>query len=100
MLQGTSLLSCLGKKHWQTPEHILNVEDTQELLENKEVSTFMQRSPRGVLVVHVDEHRSMCPDPDFRRGAMRALAELPGEVLATYTDIPPLPARGSLETCR
>ncbi len=33
---------------------------------------------------------------------MRVLAErLPGaQVLATYTDIPPLPARGSSETCR
>ena len=29
-------------------------------------------------LVHVDEHRSMCPDPELRRGAMRALAELPG----------------------
>ena len=67
----------------------------------KDVSTFMQRSPKGVLLVHVDEHRSMCPDPDFRRGAMRVLAELPGvQVLATYADIPPLPNHKSSETCR
>ena len=70
----------------------------------KDVSTLMQRSPKGVLLVHVDEHRSMCPDPDFRRGAMRVLAELPGvQVLATYTDIPPLPKQKSTEnseTCR
>lgn len=32
---------------------------------------------------------------------MRVLAGLPGvQVLATYTDIPPLPAHGSSETCR
>ena len=46
----------------------------------------------GVSLVHVDEHRSMCPDPELQRGAMRALAELPGvQVLETYTDS---------ETCR
>ena len=74
---------------------------TSKKLLEKDVTTFMQRSPNGVLLVHVDEHRSMCLDPDFRRGAMRALAELPGvQVLATYTDIPPLPARGSSGTCR
>ena len=44
----------------------------------KDISTFMQRRPNGMLLVHVDEHRSMCPDPHFRRGAMRVLAELPG----------------------
>ena len=55
----------------------------------------------GVSLVHVDEHRSMCPDPELRRGAMRALAELPGvQVLETSTNVPPLPARGSSETCR
>ena len=32
---------------------------------------------------------------------MRVVAELPGvQVLSTYADIPPLPARGSSETCR
>eukprot|EP00435_Cladocopium_sp_Y103_P030195 s502_g7.t1 len=37
----------------------------------------------------------------FRRGAMRVLAEIPGvQVLATYTDIPPLPKQKSSETCR
>ena len=90
MLQGTSLLSCLRKKHWQTPEHILKAEDTQELLE-KEVSNFMQSSPKGVLVVHVHEHRSMYPDPDFRRGAMRALAELPGVTIASSRVLRNLP---------
>ena len=46
-------------------------------------------------LVHVDEHRSMCPDPELRRGAMRALAELSGvQVLATSINVPPLPARG------
>lgn len=44
----------------------------------KDISTFMQHRPNGMLLVHVDEHRSMCPDPHFRRGAMRVLAELPG----------------------
>ena len=93
-------MSGVYAKYWQTPDHILEVEDTQDLLQ-QDVSTFMQRSPNGMLVVHVDEHRSMCPDPDFRRGAMRVLAELPGvHVLATYTDIPPLPKQKSSETCR
>ena len=87
-------------KNWQCPSDIPDFEDVKKLLK-KDVSTFMQRSPNGVLLVHVDEHRSMCPDPDFRRGAMRVLAELPGvQVLATYTDIPPLPKQKSSETCR
>ena len=87
-------------KYWQTPDNILEVEDTQDLLQ-QDVFTFMQRSPKGTLLVHVDEHRSMCPDPVFRRGAMRVLAELPGvQVLATYTDMPPLPKQKSSETCQ
>ena len=62
----------------------------------------MQRNPSGTLLVHIDEHRCMCrADPDFRRGALRALAELPVvQVVATYTDIPPLPQQKSSETCR
>ena len=87
-------------KNWQCPSDIPDFEDVKKLLK-KDVSTFMQRSPEGLLLVHVDEHRSMCPDPDFRKGAMRVLAELPGvQVLATYTDIPPLPKQKSSETCR
>eukprot|EP00930_Biecheleria_cincta_P017242 TRINITY_DN13764_c0_g2_i2.p1 TRINITY_DN13764_c0_g2~~TRINITY_DN13764_c0_g2_i2.p1 ORF type:complete len:653 (-),score=131.93 TRINITY_DN13764_c0_g2_i2:102-2060(-) len=85
---------------WHLPNTTPTFRTAQKLLE-KDVSTFMQRSPKGVLLVHVDEHGSMCPDPDFRRGAMRVLAELPGvQVLATYTDIPPLPKQKSSETCR
>ena len=34
---------------------------TKDMLE-KDVSTFIQRSPKGVLLVHVDEYGSMCPD--------------------------------------
>ena len=85
---------------WDLPNTTPTFRTAQNLLK-KDVSTFMQRSPEGVLLVHVDEHRSMCPDPDFRKGAMRVLAELPGvQVLATYTDIPPLPKQKSAETCR
>eukprot|EP00435_Cladocopium_sp_Y103_P064328 s1398_g26.t1 len=80
-------------KNWQslTDLSTLDFEDTKKLLE-EDASTFKQRNPIGVLLVHIDEHRSMCRDPDFRRGAMRVLAELPGvQVVATYSDIPPLP---------
>ena len=85
-------------KYLQPPDHILEAEDAQDLLQ-QDVFSFMQRSPKGVLLVQVDEHRSMCPDPDFRRGAM--ILELPGvQVVATYTDIPPLPKQKSSETCR
>jgi len=95
-------LPCEGTAYlrgWR-PGAFLIFQRTKDMPE-KDVSTFMQRSPKGVLLVHVDEHRSVCPDPDFRRGAMRVLAELPGvQVLATYTDIPPLPKQKSSETCR
>ena len=85
---------------WNPPDTIPIFKATAKVLQ-EDVSTFMQRSPKGVLLVHVDEHRSMCPDPDFCRGALRVLAELPSvQVLATYTDIPPLPGQKSSETCR
>ena len=85
---------------WHLPHTAPTFRTAQNLLQ-QDLFTCMQRSPKGVFLVHVDEHRSMCPDPDFRRGAMRVLAELPGvQVLATYTDIPPLPKQKSSETCR
>eukprot|EP00930_Biecheleria_cincta_P073990 TRINITY_DN6122_c0_g1_i8.p1 TRINITY_DN6122_c0_g1~~TRINITY_DN6122_c0_g1_i8.p1 ORF type:complete len:525 (+),score=101.31 TRINITY_DN6122_c0_g1_i8:3-1577(+) len=87
-------------KYWKAPDSILEVVDTQVSLKN-DVSEFMRRSPNGVLLVHVDEHREMCPDPSFRKGALRVLAELANvKVFATYTDIPPLPAQSSSGTCR
>ena len=85
---------------WHLPNATPTFITSQNLLE-KDVSTFMRRSPKGVLLVHVDEHRPMCPDPDLRRGSMRVLAELAVvQALATYTDIPPLPKQKSSETFR
>ena len=52
---------------WPLPNATPTFITSQNLLE-KDVSTFMRRSPKGVLLVHVDEHRPMCPDPDLRRG--------------------------------
>lgn len=57
----------------------------------------------GRVLIHMDEHRQMCDharDPfagmNFSRGAMTALAQIPGvTVLATYTDVPPLPPQHS-----
>ena len=99
LLLSASRVRCL-RKVLANSRPYLGTEDKQDLLQ-QDVFTFMQRSPKGVLLVHVDEHRSMCPDRDFRRGAMRVLAELPGvQVVATYTDIPPLPKQKSSETCR
>ena len=48
-------------KYWQTPDHILEIEDTQDLLQ-QDVFTFMQRSPKGVLLVHVDVSRPRLPE--------------------------------------
>merc|ERR1719410_1373639 len=85
---------------WTSPSQLQSFKTTASLLK-EDVSNFMQSSPKGVLLVHVDEHRCMCPDPNFRRGALGVLAELPGvHVLATYTDLPPLPALRSSGTCR
>eukprot|EP00930_Biecheleria_cincta_P073985 TRINITY_DN6122_c0_g1_i2.p1 TRINITY_DN6122_c0_g1~~TRINITY_DN6122_c0_g1_i2.p1 ORF type:complete len:534 (+),score=97.69 TRINITY_DN6122_c0_g1_i2:3-1604(+) len=85
---------------WNYSRQIESFKRTQALLKN-DVSEFMRRSPNGVLLVHVDEHREMCPDPSFRKGALRVLAELANvKVFATYTDIPPLPAQSSSGTCR
>ncbi|CAE7292201.1 unnamed protein product, partial [Symbiodinium necroappetens] len=93
-------LHCEPTRYLQDWKPLWNFNTTKKLLQ-KDISTFTQRNPSGTLLVHVDEHRCMCPDPHFRKGAMRVLAELPGvQVLATYTDIPPLPQQKSSETCR
>jgi DNA-binding transcriptional MerR regulator len=57
---------------------------------------------------HLDEHRKMCPriseedtGKDFSRGAMELLARVPrAQVVATYTDVPSLPSKGSSGVCR
>ena len=43
---------------WHLPNARPTFRTSQKLLK-KDVSTFMQRSPKGVLLVHVDERRSM-----------------------------------------
>ena len=54
------------------------------------------------VLVHLDEHYKMCKEnPDFRKGAMTALAYMPAAaVIATYTDRPPLPHEKSSGVCR
>ena len=57
---------------------------------------------------HLDEHRKMCPriseddtGKDFSRGAMELLARVSrAHVVATYTDVPSLPSKGSAGVCR
>ncbi|CAE7303924.1 unnamed protein product [Symbiodinium sp. CCMP2456] len=94
-------LHCEPTRYLQDWKPALRNFNTTKKLLQKDIFTFMQRNPSGTLLVHVDEHRCMCPDAHFRKGAMRVLAELPGvQVLATYTDIPPLPQQKSSETCR
>ena len=89
-------LHCEPTRYLQDWKPALRNFNTTKKLLQKDISSFMQHKPSGTLLVHVDEHRSMCADRDFRTGAMRVLAELPGvQVLAT-----PLPAQKSSETCR
>ncbi len=57
---------------------------------------------------HLDEHRKMCPriseddtGKDFSQGAMEVLARVSrAHVVATYTDVPSLPPKGSSGVCR
>ncbi len=57
---------------------------------------------------HLDEHRKMCPriseydtGKDFSQGAMEVLARVSrAHVVATYTDVPSLPPKGSSGFCR
>ena len=57
---------------------------------------------------HLDEHRKMCPrisdddtGKDFSQGAMELLARVSrAQVVATYTDLPLLPPKGSSGMCR
>ena len=62
-----------------------------------------------VCLVHLDEHKKMCSRNEshtesataFSRGAMTALADVPGvTVVATFTDVPPLLIEGSSRVCR
>ena len=72
-----------------------------------------ETSPR--ILVHIDEHRKMCPRNEssyrnetrmcegalFSKGAMSTLVRVPGmSVIATYTEQPPLPPKGSSGVCR
>lgn len=72
----------------------------QEL--RREVQKVLRSRPGGKLLLHIDEHRDMSFDAEFRRGALSALGEMCDliTVVTTYTDLPTLPARGSSGTCR
>jgi hypothetical protein len=80
----------------------------------KEIVKYLEQiaSPASRILLHLDEHRKMCPrertDSDekcpgalFSRGAMQSLARVPSvTVVATYTKQPPLPPLGSSGVCR
>eukprot|EP00930_Biecheleria_cincta_P087442 TRINITY_DN76673_c0_g1_i1.p1 TRINITY_DN76673_c0_g1~~TRINITY_DN76673_c0_g1_i1.p1 ORF type:complete len:639 (+),score=120.71 TRINITY_DN76673_c0_g1_i1:92-2008(+) len=88
------------ERDWKLPATVVDIRKTQTLLD-EDVQHFMKRSPDGVLLLHVDEHRKMCDDVDFRKGAMAVMATSPQvRVLATFIDIVPQPAEGSSGICR
>ena len=75
-----------------------DVEGRFEYLVNK----ILECTVEGRLLIHVDEHRHMCNNPAVRRGALMLLSSLPEQVrvIATFTDIPPLPSPNSPAVCR
>lgn len=82
------------------------MKDTCQELE-QQVRSFLQLPKAATgrkLLIHVDEHHRMKSQSSFRRGALSAMASLRDivTVIATYIDLPSLPAapRGSSQTCR
>lgn len=61
-----------------------------------------QMSEPGRILVHLDEYRKMCDNPNFRRGAISMLARLPRVVVvATYTEyLDEIPSDESSQVCR
>lgn len=90
----------LGKyvRRWEPPSPLPTLVETETELKGQVLKFLNQQ--KGKLLVHVDEHCSMCEDPHFRRGALTVLADLKTLVTVLATDIPALPAMGSSETCR
>lgn len=80
-------------------------QETQRVLE---IYLREKLGDNHMCLFHLDEHRKMCPrflddgtGKDFSRGAMQLLAEISrAVVVATYTDLPLIPSRGSSGICR
>jgi hypothetical protein len=74
----------------------------------KDVKTLFSLFGQSNILVHLDEHRSMCrPESDavnysqFRKGALQVLAKVDGVTpIATYTGMPQLPPEQYSQVCR
>ena len=86
---------------WSLPRPIPDLEDTKTEFA-AEVGKFLKQNESNRLLLHVDEHRTMCKFPAFRRGAMQLAGSAPDlcRVIATYLEPPDLPAAGSSKVCR
>ena len=85
------------------PPEFLTTEDKLQKYLNEKLGDQHQ------CLFHLDEHRKICPTrisdddtgKDFSQGAMEVLARVSrAQVVATYTDLPLLPAQGSSSICR
>ena len=86
---------------WSLPRPIPDLEDTKTEFA-AEVERFLKQNESNRLLLHVDEHRTMCQFPAFRRGAMQLAGSAPAlcRLIATYLEPPDLPAAGSSKVCR
>ena len=85
----------LQNSYWKAAVPVdSSIEPAQAL--RKEVKKVLKK-PTDRLLIHLDEHRAMSSDADFRRGALSIWGEMPDlvTVISTYTDLPDIQARGS-----
>ena len=95
-----------GEKRVELDENPPSMSETRDALKTLLDDHFPEDAR---FLVHLDEHRDMCNDPDmpkqsaaFRQGFMGTIADVERvTVLATYTKLPrEIPATASSRTCR
>ena len=81
---------------WLAPEKPENLRQTERKFAAA-VDRFLDKSPGGVILIHLDEHPKICASSAVRRGALSLLTSVGNRVrvIATHTDVPDLPAEGS-----
>jgi hypothetical protein len=106
------MLKCLGMFFKNEVDEVV-INDQSKLPSLNKIKEEMKQeldsnTPQGRCLIHIDQHRSMIHHANqeeaalFRRGAIEALAEIPGVVIvATYTKLlTEVHPAGSSNVCR
>ena len=103
MAECVQKLLFMGDDNFSIPVQSEILENSvEDIAKNMEQLFSKIMVPDGKILVHVDEHRKMSKNADFRRGALSMLALVPSiVVVATYVDIPTeINAAKSSSVCR